>query len=73
MTLFACECPNYSSENIRFDYGYDIFCSGYRQMLLCMFCGLSFSETKNTFLEGIRTPVSIIWKILNTRNPPVSG
>lgn len=67
MTLFACECPNCSSKNVRFDYGYNTLCSGYRQMHLCMSCGFSFSETKNTFLEGVGTPVGIIWKVLKAR------
>ena len=72
MTLFARKCPNCSSENIRFDYSYNTLCSGSRQMLLCISCGASFSETKNTFLEGLRTPVSIIWKILNARTEGMS-
>lgn len=72
MTLFACKCPKCSSENIRFDYGYKTLCGGYRQMRLCLSCGNSFSETKNTFLEGLRTPVSIIWKVLNARTEGMS-
>ena len=64
MTLFACKCPHCSSENVRFDYGYNTLCGGYRQMRLCLSCGASFSETKNTFLEGLRTPVSRIWQVL---------
>lgn len=72
MTLFACKCPDCSSENVRFDYGYDTLCGGYRQMRLCLSCGTSFSETKNTFLEGLRTPVSIIWKVLSARTEGMS-
>ena len=67
MTLFACRCPRCSSENIRFNYTYNTLCAGSRQMLLCLSCGVSFSETKNTFLEGLRTPVSIIWQVLKAR------
>ena len=36
-------------------------------MRLCLSCGASFSETKNTFLEGLRTPVSLIWQVLKAR------
>lgn len=72
MILFACKCPKCSSENVRFDYSYNTLCGGYRQMYLCLFCGNSFSETKNTFLEGLRTPVSIIWKVLNARTEGMS-
>lgn len=67
MTLFACKCPDCSSENIRFDYSYNTLCGGGRQMRLCISCGSSFSETKKTFLEGLRTPVSVIWKVLKAR------
>ena len=34
VSLFACECQDCSSENIRFDYSYNTICSGPRQMLL---------------------------------------
>ena len=67
MTLFACKCPHCSSENVRFDYGYNTLCGGYRQMRLCLSRGSSFLETIGTFLEGLRTPVSLIWQVLKAR------
>jgi hypothetical protein len=41
-------------------------------MLLCRDCGVSFSETKNTFLQNIRTPISVIWKVLKSRTEGTS-
>ena len=41
-------------------------------MLRCRDCGLSFSETKNTFLQGVRTPASAIWKVLKARTEGMS-
>ena len=72
MSPFPCKCPNCSSENVRFDYKYDTISNGSRQMLLCRDCGVSFSETKNTFLQNIRTPISVIWKVLKSRTEGTS-
>jgi len=72
MSPFPCKCPNCSSENVRFDYKYDTISNGSRQMLLCRDCRTSFSETKNTFLQNIRTPVSVIWKVLKSRTEGTS-
>lgn len=36
-------------------------------MLICTQCHESFSETKNTFLHGLKKPVSLIWNVINSR------
>lgn len=72
MFLCTCKCPSCSSKNIRHDYAYDTIANGYREMLLCRDCAYSFSETKNTFLQGIRTPVSKIWNVLKARTEGTS-
>ncbi len=72
MILFACKCPNCSSETIRFDYEYKTVSNGCRQMFLCRDCKLSFSETTNTFLHGIRTSISTICKVLISRTEGLS-
>jgi hypothetical protein len=36
-------------------------------MYKCAICPASFSETKNTLLEGLKTPVSVIWHVLKAR------
>jgi len=65
--MFSCNCPNCTSENVRFDYEYKTVSNGCRKILLCRDCGVSFSETRNTFLEGIRTSASKIWSVINER------
>ena len=67
MPLFSSKCPKCSSDDIRFDYKYYTITYGYRNMLVCKQCGTSFSETKNSFIQGIRTPIKEIWKVLNSR------
>ena len=72
MILFSCNCPNCISENVRFDYEYKTASNGYRKILFCRDCGFSFSETKSTFLQGIRTSISTIWSVLNARTEGLS-
>ncbi len=43
---------------------YEIRCGDIRQLYKCNDCGCCFSETRNTVLEGLRTPVSRIIMIL---------
>jgi len=35
-------------------------------MLVCANCESAFSETKNTFLQNLKTPVSKIWEVINS-------
>ena len=70
--MFSCNCPNCKSENVRFDYEYKTVANGRRKILLCRDCRVSFSETKNTFLEGIRTATSKIWSVINARSEGLS-
>ena len=72
MPLFSSKCPKCSSDNIRFDYKYYTITYGYRNMLVCKQCGISFSETKNSFIQGIRTPIKKIWEVLNSRTEGMS-
>ena len=72
MTLFTFKYLNCSSEYVRSDYEYHTISNGSRQMPLCRECKFSFSETENTFLQGIRTSVSTISKVLNARTEGTS-
>ena len=72
MSLFSCKCPKCSSEKIRFNYKYNTISNGYKRMLLCKNCHASFSETKNTFLQGIKNPVSTVWNVLQSRTEGLS-
>ena len=67
MPLHKCKCPKCYSENIKFNYKYNTISTGYRTMLICTQCHESFSETKNTFLHGLKKPVSLIWNVINSR------
>lgn len=72
MLLFTCKCPICSSKNVRYDYMYNTISNKHRKMLFCRDCAASFSETKNTFLQGIRTPVSLIWQVIKARTEGMS-
>ena len=37
-------------------------------MLVCASCKCLFSETKNTFIQNIKNPISKIWEVINNRN-----
>ncbi len=65
--LFEHRCPECFSNHIRFDYDYSTISNGVRKMFVCKDCDTCFSETTNTFLYGIRTPVSKIWQVINAR------
>jgi len=65
--LFDHCCPVCLSINISFDYDYNTLSNGIRKMFVCKDCGACFSETTNTFLYGIRTPVSKIWQVIDAR------
>ncbi len=72
MISIARKCPNCISENVRFDYDYNTALNGCRKIFFCRDCGFSFSETKNTFLEGIRKSISTIWDVINARTEGLS-
>ena len=72
MILFSCKCHKCKPENVRFAYEYNTDSNGRRKMFLCRDCRVSFSETKNTFMEGIKKPISFIWNVLNARTEGLS-
>ena len=43
---------------------------GSRTLYQCQDCDTYFSDTKHTFLEGLRTPISRIWTVLEARTEP---
>jgi len=38
-----------------------------RVIYKCENCPVYFSETKHTLMEGLKTPVSVIWQVLKAR------
>ena len=67
MSLFELCCPECSSENIKPHCTYKVH-EEERQIYRCTDCDNYFSETKNTPIEGLRTPLSRIIRILDSLN-----
>jgi len=62
------KCPLCNSENCHDCQHYDTLHNGKRTLYQCEDCHKIFSETKGTFLERIRKPVSLIIKVLKARS-----
>ena len=67
MELLRLKCPACHSSNIHYHSSYTTKNYGGRVMYKCEHCPASFSETKNTLMEGLKTPVSVIWQVLKAR------
>ena len=67
MELLRLKCPVCHSSDIRYHSSYITKNYGSRVMYKCATCPASFSETKNTLMEGLTTPVSVIWHVLKAR------
>src|SRR5215470_14367251 len=67
MELLQLKCPVCHSSEIQYHSSYTTKNHGSRVMDKCEHWPASFSETKNTFLEGLKTPVSVIWLVLKAR------
>ena len=64
MELLKKKCPNCKSPAIRYHKKYDTKGHGTRTIYRCEGCGNRFSETKNTFMEGVKKPISLIWQVI---------
>lgn len=67
MELLRRKCPGCHSSDIRYHSFYTTKNHGGRAMYKCDTCPVYFSETKNTLLEGLKTPVSVIWHVIKAR------
>ena len=67
MDLLQLKCPICHSADIQYHSPYTTKNHGRRVMYKCENCPAYFSETKNTLLEGVKTPVSVIWHVLKAR------
>jgi transposase-like protein len=67
MELLRLKCPACHSSDIQYHSPYTTKNHGSRVIYKCDTCPVYFSETKNTFLEGLKTPVSVIWHVLKAR------
>lgn len=67
MELLAMDCPYCSSSHFRVHCTYSTQHHGRRTLYECQACCAYFSETKNTLREGLKTPFSVVWRVLNAR------
>jgi len=65
--LLEMTCPYCSSLQVHVLYTYPTKNHGPRRMYECKACFAYFSETKNTLLENLKTPLSTIWQVLKAR------
>ena len=65
---FSLRCPTCGTQEVKRHTVYEVKSGEHRGLYWCPGCKKHFSETKNTFLEGLRTPLSRICTILNARN-----
>ena len=69
MQLNQVRCPNCNSENCHEHTTYTVQCDELlRRIRHCYDCDSYFSETKNTPLEGLRTPLSHIVQVFDALN-----
>jgi transposase-like protein len=67
MELLRLKCPVCHSTDVQPHLSYTTKNYGGRVIYKCDTCPSYFSETKNTLLEGLKTPVSVIWQVLKAR------
>ena len=67
MDLFTKVCPDCRSNELKTHTVYMTQNHGQRNVYKCKDCGCCFSETNQTFLFGIKTPLSRIIQVLKDR------
>ncbi len=67
MELCTKKCPECHSYDIEPLRTYATQNHGPRQIYRCQTCLNAFSETKNTILEGLKKPLSLIWLVIHDR------
>ena len=68
MMLEHLNCPYCSSEKCDLYKSYETLNNGKRELYQCATCRQVFSETKGSFVEGLRKPVSLIIQVLKSRS-----
>ena len=68
MSLLKRYCPECHSEQFKRHTGYTVSTGEQRAIYYCLAGGTYFSETKNTPLEGLKTPLSRISTVLDAIN-----
>lgn len=67
MELLQLKCPACQSSDIHSHTPYTTKNHGVRVIYQCKSCLDYFSETKNTFMERLKTPMSVIWLVIKAR------
>lgn len=67
MELLRRKCPVCHSSDMTYHSFYTPKNQYGRVIYKCENCPAYFSETKNTLMEGLKTPVSVIWQVLKAR------
>ena len=67
MELLRLKCPACHSLDMKYHSPYATKNHGGRVIYKCNNCPAYFSETKNTLLEGLKTPVSVMWQVIKAR------
>ena len=67
MNILTPPCPSCHGRDMKRHTLYETKDNGKRVIFQCKSCGRYFSQTNNTFLAGIRKPISLIIQVLDTR------
>ena len=67
MELLQIKCPECKSSDIHYHTTYATKNHGHRVLYKCGSCPGSFSETKNTFMERLHQPLSVVWLVIKAR------
>jgi transposase-like protein len=67
MELLQRKCPTCHSAVLQSHTTYATQQHGRRIIYKCANCPTYFSETKNTLMAGLKTPVSVIWQVVKAR------
>ena len=67
MERLQIKCPTCHSAVLQSHTTYPTQHHGRRIIYKCDHCPVYFSETKNTLMAGLKTPVSVIWQVLKAR------
>lgn len=67
MEFLKEKCPKCKSHKIQFQRQYPTKSHGTRTIYKCEDCFSHFSETKNTFLQNLKKPISLIWQVIKAR------
>ena len=64
MTLTHIRCPSCDGKNAEEQRTYTIKCGTPRTLYHCSFCERSFSETRNTPIAQLKTPIALVVQVL---------